>query len=61
MVEEIEFSAGLNLDVVKNISKIKNEPEWMRDFRLKSYGAFEKLPMPNFGPKILIVFIIIKE
>lgn len=43
-------------DVVKEISKIKNEPSWMLEFRLNSYKEFAKLDNPNFGPKIDIDF-----
>ncbi len=31
---------GLNTDIVKEISGMKNEPQWMRDFRLKSLQIF---------------------
>jgi len=40
---------GLNEEIVRNISKIKNEPEWMTDFRVKSYNTFMEKPMPNWG------------
>ncbi len=40
---------GLNRQVVEQISRMKNEPDWMRDFRLKAYDHFEKRPMPNWG------------
>jgi len=40
---------GLNEDVVRNISALKNEPEWMLDLRLKSLRLFEKKPMPHWG------------
>ncbi|MBA3378302.1 MAG: Fe-S cluster assembly protein SufB [Chloroflexota bacterium] len=40
---------GLNRQVVENISHMKNEPDWMRDYRLKSLDHFEKRPMPNWG------------
>jgi Fe-S cluster assembly protein SufB len=40
---------GLNEDVVRNISSLKNEPEWMLDLRLKGLRLFEKKPMPNWG------------
>ena len=55
-MEGIELEKGLNIDVVKTISKIKKEPEWMTDFRINSYKAFEKMPMPDFGPKLDIDF-----
>ena len=40
---------GLNEDVVRNISKLKNEPEWMLDLRLRGLNLFGKKPMPNWG------------
>ena len=40
---------GLNEDLVREISWMKGEPNWMRDFRVKSLGLFEKRPMPNCG------------
>jgi Fe-S cluster assembly protein SufB len=36
---------GLTSDIVKEISKLKNEPQWMLDFRLKSLEHFYKMPM----------------
>lgn len=53
---EIELKKGLNEEVVKDISRIKGEPVWMRDFRLKSYECFKEMPMPSFGPKLDINF-----
>ena len=40
---------GLNTDIVQEMSWMKSEPEWMRNFRLKSLTRFEKRPMPNWG------------
>jgi len=40
---------GLSEAVVRQISKIKNEPEWMLEVRLKAYEHFIKRPMPNWG------------
>ena len=40
---------GLNDDVVRNISALKNEPQWMLDLRLKSLRLFGKKPMPTWG------------
>lgn len=40
---------GLNREVVAQISEMKNEPQWMRDFRLKALETFEKKPMPTWG------------
>jgi len=43
---------GINDDVVKAISKHKNEPEWMLEYRLKALHAFEKMPLPSYGPDL---------
>lgn len=40
---------GLNEDVVRNISALKDEPQWMLDLRLKSLRLFGKKPMPHWG------------
>ncbi len=40
---------GLDREVVENISYMKNEPDWMRKFRLRSLDAYERRPMPNWG------------
>lgn len=40
---------GLSRGTIEEISKIKNEPEWMLNFRLRSYDIFMKKPMPVWG------------
>src|SRR5690606_29367668 len=40
---------GLTPEIVKEISKMKEEPQWMLDFRLKSLEQFYKMPMPQWG------------
>ena len=37
---------------IKDLSKKKNEPSWMLDFRLKSYEKYLELDEPDFGPKL---------
>ena len=44
-----EFKKGLSEDVVRQISKIKNEPEWMLKRRLDALAIFRQRPMPNWG------------
>ncbi len=47
---------GLSRDTIKQISKHKNEPEWMLNFRLKAFDHFIERPMPNWGsPKLSTV------
>ena len=43
---------GLNEDVVRKISMLKCEPDWMMEFRVKAYKAFASMPQPNFGPSL---------
>ncbi|MBN9104345.1 MAG: Fe-S cluster assembly protein SufB [Propionibacteriaceae bacterium] len=40
---------GLNADVVRRISALKNEPEWMLNLRLKALALFERKPLPAWG------------
>ena len=40
---------GLSKEVVEEISRMKNEPQWMLDFRLKALDIFFKKPMPTWG------------
>lgn len=40
---------GLDQDVVRKISAMKGEPEWMLEFRLKALDHFQKRPMPTWG------------
>jgi len=39
----------LTKDTVREISQLKEEPEWMLNFRLRSYDIFMKKPMPQWG------------
>ncbi|EPD33395.1 Fe-S cluster assembly protein SufB [Propionimicrobium lymphophilum] len=43
---------GLSEEVVRGISKVKNEPQWMLERRLKGLELFEKKPMPTWGPDL---------
>lgn len=47
---------GLSVSKIEEISKVKNEPKWMTDFRLKAYESFVNTPNPNFGPELKIDF-----
>ncbi|MBX3067970.1 MAG: Fe-S cluster assembly protein SufB [Cryobacterium sp.] len=40
---------GINEDVVRDISRLKNEPEWMLKMRLKGLNLFLRKPMPGWG------------
>ena len=47
-IENIKAPKGLNEDVIKFISNIKKEPQWMLDFRLKAYERLKLLKEPNW-------------
>lgn len=43
---------GISEEVVRKISQMKNEPEWMLNIRLKAYHEFAKMKWPTFGPDL---------
>lgn len=45
----VKLPKGLSREVIESISRFKNEPEWMRNFRLKAYEIFESKKMPTWG------------
>lgn len=45
-------ASGLTPEIVEEISREKNDPQWMRDFRLKSLQLFHETRMPEWGPSI---------
>jgi Fe-S cluster assembly protein SufB len=47
---------GLSLEVVNQISDIKDEPDWMREFRHRSLDIFYSKPMPDWGGSISLDF-----
>ena len=47
---------GIDREIVAQISEMKQEPGWMRDFRLQSLDIFESKPMPHWGGAIDIDF-----
>ncbi|MEU6713305.1 Fe-S cluster assembly protein SufB [Nonomuraea sp. NPDC046802] len=46
---------GLSEEVVRNISGLKNEPEWMLDLRLKGLRLFDKKPLPTWGSDLTAI------
>jgi len=43
---------GLDAEVVRQISKMKEEPQWMLDYRLKALAHYQKRPTPTWGPDL---------
>ena len=47
-----KIRAGLDSSIVNKISEEKKDPEWMKEFRLKSLEIFNKTQEPDWGPDI---------
>ena len=43
---------GLTAEIVKKLSEEKGDPDWMREFRLKSLELYNQIPVPDWGPCI---------
>lgn len=48
----IDTGKGLNEEVIREISRVKNEPEWMLEYRLESYRLFLEIDNPKWGPDL---------
>ncbi|MCR5032041.1 MAG: Fe-S cluster assembly protein SufB [Lachnospiraceae bacterium] len=51
-VDEYKLESGLTPEIVEKISSEKNDPEWMRAFRLKSLEIYNSMGIPDWGPSI---------
>ncbi len=51
-VSIVKTRTGLSEETIREISRLKNEPDWMLEFRLKSYDAFKKMSNPSYGPSL---------
>lgn len=49
---DYKVDKGISAKIVTEISKSKNEPEWMLNFRLKSLEIYNNLPLPTWGPDL---------
>ncbi len=50
--DDYKVDEGLTEDIVRQISEEKNDPEWMREFRLESLKIYNSLSVPDWGPSI---------
>ncbi|AXT57266.1 Fe-S cluster assembly protein SufB [Aquimarina sp. MMG015] len=48
-IESETFPVGLNEDIVRAISKKKNEPQWMTDWRLEAFKVWEQMEEPEWA------------
>jgi Fe-S cluster assembly protein SufB len=49
---KVRTRRGISEDIVRQISALKNEPDWMLDYRLRAYRHFLERPMPDWGPDL---------
>jgi len=49
---DFKMQKGITKEIVEEISKQKNDPEWMREFRLKALEVYDKLELPTWGPDL---------
>jgi len=51
-IEEEKVPKGLNEDIIRTISRLKGEPEWLLEWRLKAYGHWLTMEEPRWWPHI---------
>ena len=49
---EFKMQKGLNREIVEEISRQKNEPDWMKNIRLEALETYSKLELPIWGPDL---------
>ena len=49
---DFKIQKGLTREIIEEISKQKNDPDWMREIRLKALEIYNKLEMPTWGPDL---------
>ena len=50
--DSYRLEQGLTSKIVEQLSKEKGDPEWMKNFRLKSLETYDAMEVPNWGPSI---------
>ena len=46
-IESTDFEPGLSEDTILRLSALKNEPEWVTEFRLDAYRHLQKIEVPT--------------
>ena len=49
---DFKIKKGLTREIIEEISKQKNDPDWMREFRLKALEVYNNLEMTTWGPDL---------
>ena len=48
-IEQTKFEPGLDEEVIKKLSKLKKEPKWLLDWRLKAFKRWKKMEEPTWA------------
>ena len=49
---DFKIKKGLTKEIINEISDQKNDPDWMREFRLKALDVYNELELPTWGPDL---------
>ena len=49
---DFKIKKGLTPEIIEEISKQKNDPDWMKEFRLNALEVYNKLQLPTWGPDL---------
>ena len=49
---DFKIKKGLTSEIIEEISKQKDDPEWMKEFRFKALEVYNKLELPTWGPDL---------
>ncbi|MDR0861236.1 MAG: Fe-S cluster assembly protein SufB [Oscillospiraceae bacterium] len=52
MEPDFKVTSGLTPEIIRTISDEKGDPDWMREFRLKSLELYNTIPVPDWGPSL---------
>ena len=49
---DYKIQKGLTKEIIEELSKQKQDPDWMRELRLKALDVYNKLELPTWGPDL---------
>ena len=49
---DFKIKKGLTPEIIEEISNRKDDPDWMREFRLKALEVYNELELPTWGPNL---------
>ena len=52
---DYKIKKGLTKEIVEEISRQKNDPDWMREIRLKALDVYNSLELPTWGPDLSVL------